>query len=158
MRVVNAMNCRTRTIGDKHYNRVWCMLHVTYKSYWHNYACHNFIDRPIELICYKSTRHPKCCIKPLQSLFCARPQKHALLVAQGITARTSFSQSYLHTHLLCNLPYRFSRKRETTHRLLSFCCHNNSKIKVTMHLFKFITFKRIHIGQTIRWLWVNIHI
>ena len=62
------MNRWSRTVGDKHYNRVLaydaCHLERLLTD-----ARHNFVDRPIELLRHQSAGRSNRCMKPVQSLF-----------------------------------------------------------------------------------------
>ena len=67
-RAANVMNHRSGTVGDNHYIRVWCALHVTFKRLLTD-VHHNVLDWPIEFLNHLGVRHSKCFMKPLQSLF-----------------------------------------------------------------------------------------
>lgn len=41
-RAANFMNHGSLPVGDKHYNKIWLALHVT------------FVDQPIELLCHQN--------------------------------------------------------------------------------------------------------
>ena len=85
-----------------------------------NNGCHNFVDRPIELLRHQSAWLPKCCMKPLQSLFSLVLQhpSYLQLTVSHIMLTCSWPAACLYHILLCVLPHRFLSKRETARSLL----------------------------------------
>ena len=77
----------------------------------------NSVDRPIELLCHQSAGHPKCCMKPLQSLFDCLPASPLITHTS-----TSCSQARSHAFLICVFPYEFLRKNETALSLHYYFC------------------------------------
>ena len=79
------MNHKSPTVGDNHYNRVWYLLYVAYKGYWHN-----FVDRPKGLLRQQSAIHPSIMLYETSAVsLLACLLRPVLLVAGRITALCS---------------------------------------------------------------------
>ena len=84
-KVPNVMNHKSPTVGDNHYNRVWYLLYVAYKGYWHN-----FVDRPKGLLRQQSAIHPSIMLYETSAVsLLACLLRPVLLVAGRITALCS---------------------------------------------------------------------